>query len=100
VELIGRYSRLQRGRSYAELARWLGALPADSRPGLLAVGAVSDDFDSEVLRGGRTADLDDMVVYLAARGEDETAAAAQAGMKLIRESELLASPVDPLLQRT
>lgn len=100
VELIGRYSRLQRGRSYAELARWLGVVSSDGRPGLLAVAAVSDDFDSEVLRGGRTADLDDMAVYLAGRGEDETAAAAQAGMRLIRESELLASPADPLLQRT
>jgi hypothetical protein len=27
VELIGRYSPLQRGRSYAELARWLGSGP-------------------------------------------------------------------------
>jgi len=100
VELIGRYSRLQRGRSYAELARWLGALDSDQRPGLLAIGAVSDDFDSEVLRGGRTADLDDMSVYLAGRGEDETAAAAQAGMKLIGASTLLSAPDDALLQRT
>ena len=29
VELIGRYSPLQRGRSYAELARWLGDEDAD-----------------------------------------------------------------------
>ena len=29
VELIGRYSLLQRGRSYAELARWLDGNPGD-----------------------------------------------------------------------
>jgi hypothetical protein len=100
VELIGRYTRLQRGRAYAELARWLGAIESDQRPGLLAIGAVSDDFDSNVLRGSRTADLDDMGVYLAGRGDDETAAAAQAGMRLIRDSELLAAPGSALLQRT
>lgn len=100
VELIGRYTRLQRGRAYAELARWLGAIGSDHRPGLLAIGAVSDDFDSNVLRGPRTADLDDMTVYLAGRGDEETASAAQAGMRLIRESELLAPPANPLLQQT
>lgn len=99
VELIGRYSRLQRGRAYAELARWLGAGEARVRPGLLAVGAITDDFEDNVLRGPRTADLDDMAVYLAGRGE-ATAAAAQDGMRLIRASALLAAPSDPVLQRT
>ena len=32
VELIGRYSLLQRGRSYAELARWSGAAGRRTRP--------------------------------------------------------------------
>jgi hypothetical protein len=99
VELIGRYSRLQRGRSYAELARWLGAAGSEARPGLLAIGAITDDFDEEVLRGGSKADLDDMAVYLAARDE-ATAAAAQEGMRLIRQAVLLAPPQDALLQRT
>lgn len=99
VELIGRYSRLQRGRSYAELSRWLGAIGPEARPGLLCVGAITDDFEGLVLRGGSSADLDDMAVYLSARDE-ATAKAAQDGMRLIREAALLSPPDHALLTRT
>lgn len=99
LELIGRYSRLQRGRAYAELARWLGALEHDERPGLLTVAAISDDFEGEVLRGARTSDLDDMAVYLSGRDE-ATARAAQEGMRLIRQAMRLEPPSDEVLQRT
>lgn len=51
VELIGRYSALQRGRSYAELARWLGADPDDPSAPLAAVLAMTDDFEAFVLSG-------------------------------------------------
>ena len=44
VELIGRYSPLQRGRSYAELARWLGRDETDGLPGISTVAAFTDDF--------------------------------------------------------
>ena len=44
VELIGRYSPLQRGRSYAELARWLGRDETDGLPGITTVAAFTDDF--------------------------------------------------------
>ena len=44
VELIGRYSPLQRGRSYAELARWLGRDEMDGLPGITTVAAFTDDF--------------------------------------------------------
>ncbi len=44
VELIGRYSPLQRGRSYAELARWLGWDEMDGLPGIATVAAFTDDF--------------------------------------------------------
>ena len=37
VELVGFYSRLQRARSYAELARWLGKVSADACPDLLSL---------------------------------------------------------------
>ncbi|MGI8980890.1 MAG: BREX system ATP-binding domain-containing protein [Pirellulaceae bacterium] len=49
VELVGRYSLLQRARSYAELARWLGAVPDKGVPGITTVAAITDDFDIEVL---------------------------------------------------
>ena len=51
VELIGRYSMLQRGRSYAELARWVGGDPDDPGAHLAAVLAMTDDFEAAVLAG-------------------------------------------------
>ena len=51
VELIGRYSILQRGRSYAELARYVGGDPDDPAAPLVAVLAMTDDFEAAVLSG-------------------------------------------------
>ena len=49
VELISRYSLLQRARAYAEIARWMCAVPDQAIPGITAVAAITDDFDIEVL---------------------------------------------------
>ncbi len=49
VELIGRYSLLQRGRSYAELARWTGGDPDDPSLPVVSVLAMTDDFEAFVL---------------------------------------------------
>lgn len=49
VELIGRYSLLQRGRSYAEIARWLGLVESQQTAGLTAVLAITDDFAPAIL---------------------------------------------------
>ena len=49
IELVGSYSLLQRGRSYAELARWLGRAGSEPYPGLVTVGTVTDDFHSVVI---------------------------------------------------
>jgi hypothetical protein len=56
IELFGRYSFLQRAKSYAELARWMGLLPDDRYPGILTVGAISDDFVPAILEqiGGKS----------------------------------------------
>ena len=51
VELIGRYSLLQRGRSYAELARWLDGDPGNDGEPLVVVAAMTDDFETAVLSG-------------------------------------------------
>jgi hypothetical protein len=48
VELIGRYSPLQRGRSYAELERWLGRDVSDALPGVTTVAAFADDYGDEM----------------------------------------------------
>lgn len=102
VELIGKYSRLQRGRSYAELARWLGAVEAERYAGLLAVATITDDFASAVLMGKQ--DLDHIGPFLESKGTEayqEMAGRAVTGMRLInRDALLLHAPSDDTLQRT
>ena len=49
IELVGSYSLLQRGRSYAELARWLGRAADEPYPGLVTVGTVTEDFAATII---------------------------------------------------
>ena len=49
IELVGSYSLLQRGRSYAELARWLGRVAGEPYPGLVTVGTVTEDFAATII---------------------------------------------------
>ena len=49
IELIGSYSILQRGRSYAELAGWMGQAFGEDCPGLVVVGTVTEDFALEII---------------------------------------------------
>ena len=49
IELVGSYSILQRSRSYAEISRWMGKMVGERHPGLVTVGAVTDDFASEII---------------------------------------------------
>ena len=49
IELVGSYSLLQRGRSYAEVARWMGRAAGEAYPGLVVVGSVTDDFASAII---------------------------------------------------
>lgn len=85
VELIGRYSLLQRGRSYAELARWLGLEPSVAVPGLATVAALTDTFAGEVI-GIR---LDDQKVpeRLLAKGERELARLAELGVRALQQRD-------------
>src|SRR5271166_3295882 len=57
VELIGRYSTLQRGRSYAELGRWLGWDEMDSLLGITTVAAFTDDYVSRMFDDRRDEEL-------------------------------------------
>jgi hypothetical protein len=101
VELVGRYSLQQRGRSYAELARWLGGDGA-SVPGFTAVAAITDDFDIEVLR--EKGDSAIVAERLRAKGGDDAhglAARAEAGMRIIeRDSLKLITPTEATLRET
>ncbi len=49
VELIGRYSFMQRARSYAEIARLANKLQDDGIPSLSTVFAITKDFEEAVL---------------------------------------------------
>lgn len=96
VELIGRYSLLQRGKSYAELARWMGKIEGQQYPGLTAVAAITDDFQSIVLR--ERGDRDSVGPKLQSKGTDEfraLAARAEAGMRIIERDAITLSPPNP-----
>lgn len=93
IELVGQYSRLQRGRSYAEIARWLGQSIGHSYPGLVTVGAVTDDFAAAVISAdGKEKDRDYVDAKLAGKHND-LIPSAETGMRLL-EQECL--PLNPL----
>ena len=100
IELVGSYSLLQRGRSYAELARWQGQAGGESYPGLVAIGTITDDFDSAVIGTDGKKDRDNVGARLMGRYE-ALAAHAENGMRLIeREGFPLKSPTDADVQGT
>jgi hypothetical protein len=94
VELIGRYSVLQRARSYAQIARWVrGKHEAPGLP-LAAVLAMTDDFEAAVVTGKKDKDLIPARLHGSATPEaGELAADAVLGMRIIdREMTLLTPP--------
>jgi len=95
AELIGRYSLLQRARSYAELPWWLGTDDEDPSSPLLAVMAMTDDFGAAVLTG--KGDMEQLPSKLRDKQSfqwDETAGLAEAGMRLIDREMVLLEPPD------
>jgi hypothetical protein len=95
VELVGRYSLLQRGRSYAELARWMGRVEGEVYPGLTSVAAITDDFGLAVLQ--EKSDRDIVAARLRAKETDEyitLAGRAETGMRLIEREALTLLPPD------
>jgi hypothetical protein len=100
LELIGRYSLLQRAKSYAELARWMGKLESWQSTGLTTVASIIDGFALEVLEDRN--DLEKVPGKLRARGSaDDLLLASQAerGMRIIEgEGTELASPDNSMLQ--
>lgn len=83
LELIGRYSLLQRGRSYAELCRLLGLQQEFGIPGVLTVGAITPDFDSAVLRDKD--DVNQIDFKFRARGDAESELTAALADRTMRE---------------
>ena len=102
VELIGRYSLLQRGRSYAELARWMGGVKGELCPGLTAVAAITDDFSLAVLH--EKSDRDTVGAKFRSKATDEyisLAGRAETGMRMIERNALtLRRPDESTLKQT
>ncbi len=94
IELIGSYTILQRGRAYAELARWMGRAEGESCPGLIVVGAVTDDFASAIISpDGQKKDRD----YIRPRLQRNAtygnlAARAETGMRLLERDCVALEP--------
>ena len=102
VELIGRYSLLQRAKSYAELARWMGKLEASNVAGLTSVFAIIQAFQSIILEGKD--DFEKVPNRLRAKGTESDlllASQAERGMKVIQnEFKLLKMPDKDVLAQT
>ena len=97
VELIGRYSPLQRARAYAELGRWLGLAGAGRVPGLHVAAAITDDFASEVINGRQ--DDEKLPERLRLKGMAPEAGRALAAMRAIEAAPALRPPLETDLAR-
>lgn len=87
IELVGSYSVLQRGRSYAELCKWLGQATNGDYPGLIVVGTVTEDFAAEVIGpDGRKKDWELLPKKLSASRYKDITPHAQTGMRLLERS--------------
>lgn len=95
AELIGRYSLLQRAKSYAELGRWVRGEHGAGGVPIAAVVAMTDDFEAEVI--DRRGDREQVPAKLRAKDTpeaDELAGAAEAGMRIIDREMILLTPPD------
>jgi hypothetical protein len=95
VELIGRYSLLQRARSYAEVARWVRGDRDDPTAPLGAVLTTVEDFEAHVLVGKN--DLELIPKRLRAKGtaeHDLLATLAETGMRIIEREQIRLQPPD------
>ena len=97
VELIGRYSPLQRARAYAELARWLALGAAPPLPGLYVATGITDDFASEVINTRQ--DDEKLPDRLRMKGKPDLAELALAAMRAIEAAPSLSPPAEADLNR-
>lgn len=106
VELIGRYSIWNRGRAYAELARWMGQAEGAKYPGLVAVAAITQDYALARIDGQHDGkpDRDYIPPKFTSKGTEEAmqlAALAETGMRIIeRDAVPLTLPDEMTLCQT
>ncbi len=100
VELIGRYSPMQRALAYASLAAWLGLDDATRFPGIAVVYAITDDFAAAVVEHRH--DEDELPERLRLKGRDAEAIRALTGIRHIKDTvqnHRLAAPDEEELRR-
>ncbi len=77
IELIGRYTPLQRALSYAWLGAWLGLNGTARFPGVVTASAITDDFVAAVISARQDSDkLPERLVLKGRAAEAEMASAA------------------------
>jgi hypothetical protein len=84
VELIGRYSPMQRGLAYASLAVWLGLDDAARFSGIAVVYAITDDFVTAVIEHRH--DEDKLPERLRLKGRDTEAMRALTAIRHIKDT--------------
>jgi len=95
VELIGRYSLLQRAKSYAEVARWVRGDRDDPDAPIGAVLTTVDDFEAQVLVGKNDLELVGKRLRLKGTTEHELLAGlAETGMRVIERDQIRLQPPD------
>lgn len=94
LELVGSYSLLQRARSYAELARWLGKATGENYPGLIVVGTVTPGFASSVLGPFGKDDRAVAPSRLRERNQPALATKAEAAIRALEREPILLQPLD------
>jgi hypothetical protein len=86
VELIGRYTPLQRALSYAWLAAWLGLDGKRRFPGIVSAYAITDDFVAAVINA--RLDSEKVPERLTLKGRAADAALALSGIRHIERTVL------------
>jgi hypothetical protein len=91
VELMLRYSKLQRAKSYAQIARLAGVIKDFRISGLLPVFSITDDFWKTADDEKRDSEIPEWLRERGRPGDIELARDAEAGMKVLRRTKSLRS---------
>lgn len=103
VDLVARYSFLQRAKSYAQIARWTGSLPDERVAGITSVMAITSAFESDILVAKGDRDVVPGRLNASTRPSDQSLAIdAERGMRLISNKTMLTltAPSDEVINRT
>lgn len=95
IELIGRYTPLQRALSYAWLGSWLGLDGKRRSPGIVSAYAITDDFVAAVINA--RLDSEKLPERLVLKGRAAEAVLALAGIRHIEQTVLQHRLLPPTL---